>query len=255
MRMMALQIVATLLILVAGLAALRVAHFDVRSGGLRRSSWLLSGFVWTAHGVIQLFQNLWGSWAMSAGSESATMTSYLAWAPALNHSRTFLWLAACFSLVWLTFAPASPTRRGWTLVAVSLGLGTIAGAVFGLHEGTLRPITHYSNVAILDAIELVFFLTTLFFTLFKDRVDRYLWGGLLVWALTVAINILWYAALSLVDDPRAWTPAPVTMGLYRAVLLTLLCSIFFRRLHLARRGLSVGGFVTERRTVVSTFSA
>jgi hypothetical protein len=246
MRMMALQLLGSLLILGAGLVALWVARRE-SAASPRRPAWLLTGWVWLVHGIIQLAQNLWGSWAMMSAPDSGVMGGYLAWAPALNHSRTFLWLAACLVLVWLTFAPRPPDASAWGMVIAALGAGAVAGAGFGHVEGALRPLTHYSNVAVLDALELVLFLGTLFATLLRDRVDRYLWAGLLVWALTVAINILWFAALSLVEDSRAWTPSPSAMGVYRAGLLSLLLAVFLRRLALARRGVPVAGFVPEPR--------
>jgi hypothetical protein len=82
-------------------------------------------------------------------------------------------------------------------------------------------------------------LVTLFVALLVDRLDRYLWALLAVFASMVALNVLWLAALTMINDSRVWSPPTWGMGAYRLVVVMLMLAIAGRRLALAWRGVAV----------------
>jgi len=236
---MGLQLLVTALLLSFGVLSIVIAGRASFQKPFHKVFWTLAGSAFITHGTLQATQNLWGSLAMAAGGSSATMATYLRWVPAFNHSRTFLWLAFSGVAVWLARRGSLPGSRAWGATAAALAGGVLVGALLGYHEGAILARTHYTRVALLDALELVVLLVVLFVALVSGRVDRHLWGALAVFATMVALNIVWYAAMSMIDDKRVWTPAPWMMNAYRVVPTSLMVAIAVRRLQLARRGVKV----------------
>lgn len=236
---MALQLLVTSLLLAFGVLGLAIARNDTFQKPFQRVFWALAGAAFVTHGTAQGVQNLWGLWAMVEGGSSATMGHYLRWVPAFNHSRTFLWLAFSGVMVWFARRSTLPGRRAWGVALGALGAGLAAGAALGFAEGTLVAESHYTRVALWDAFELVVMLGVLFVSLLSGRLDRYLWAGLAVFAVMVAINIVWYAAMSMIEDRRVWSPAPWLMSAFRIVPTSLMVALAVRRLQLARRGTRV----------------
>lgn len=236
---MGLQLLVTALLLSFGVLSLVIAGRAAFQKPFHKVFWTLAGAGFVTHGTLQATQNLWGSLAMAAGGTSATMATYLRWVPAFNHSRTFLWLAFSGIMVWMARRDTLPGPRAWGATALALAVGLLVGALLGYHEGSLLASTHYTRVALLDALELVVLLGVLFVALVSGRVDRHLWGALAVFATMVALNIVWYAAMSMIDDKRVWTPAPWMMSAYRVVPTAVMVAIGARRLQLARRGIKV----------------
>jgi hypothetical protein len=236
---MGLQLLVTALLLTFGLLSLVIAGRAPFQKPFHKVFWTLAGIAFVAHATLQATQNLWGSLALAAGGSSATMATYLRWVPAFNHSRTFLWLAFSAVVVWFARRGTLPGRRAWGATLAALAAGLLVGALLGYHEGSILARTHYTRVALLDAIELVIVLTVLFIALVSGRVDRHLWGALAVFATMVALNIVWYAAMSMIDDKRVWSPAPWMMNAYRVVPTAVMVAIGVRRLQLARRGVKV----------------
>ncbi|HEX8674335.1 MAG TPA: hypothetical protein VF710_20720 [Longimicrobium sp.] len=236
---MGLQLLVTALLLSFGVLSLVIAGRAAFQKPFHQVFWKLAGGAFVTHGTLQATQNLWGSLAMAAGMSSATMATYLRWVPAFNHSRTFLWLAFSGVAVWLARRGTLPGPRAWGGIVVALACGLVVGALLGYHEGSILASTHYTRVALLDALELVILLVVLFVALVSGRVDRHLWGALAVFATMVALNIVWYAAMSMIDDKRVWTPAPWMMSAYRVVPTSVMVAIAVRRLQLAKRGVKV----------------
>jgi hypothetical protein len=239
MLVMSLQLAVTLALLGVGLLSLAVSRTPNRALPFHPHGWRLCGVSFTVHGASQLAQNLWGVWAMAAGVESGVMVRYIRWAPAFNHSRTFLWLAFFAILSWFLLRRDLPGRRQWAVAAAGLAAGLAIGAAMGRAEGPLIPKFHYGQVAIWDAVELGAMLVTLFVALLVDRLDRYLWALLAVFASMVALNVLWLAALTMINDSRVWSPPTWGMGAYRLVVVLLMLAIAGRRLVLAWRGVAV----------------
>jgi hypothetical protein len=243
MLIMGMQWAFTLVALVLGLVGLRIG--SLRSGGeaLYALGWRLAGVAFSMYALCMTVQHAWGTWAMVAGTESWVMVRYLEWAPAFNHSRTFLLVAFFGVLGWFMLRRDPPSRGVWSVGVAIVVAGLIGGAWLGLVEGSLVTSTHYTRVALWDAAELLVVLTTLFIGLVTNRMDRHLWALLTTFAVVVALNILYYAAISLVNDSRVWSPRLWVMGSYRLVLILAMLGIALRRLQLARRGVSVGGLL------------
>ena len=247
MIIMGLQWAFTLVALALGVVALLVGRSRSTVEALHPVTWRLSGFAFMLYGGCMAVQHAWGTWAMRAGDGSRVWASYLEWAPAFNHSRTFLLVAFFGVLGWFMLRRDPPTRGVWSVGVAAIVAGMLTGAWLGLAEGSLVTTTHYTRVAIWDAVELVVVLATLFVGLVTNRMDRHLWALLTTFGVVVALNILFYAAISLINDPRVWSPRPSVMGAYRLVLVLAMLGIALRRLHLARRRISVGGLLQGER--------
>lgn len=239
----AFQWVVALLTGAFAIMALRIASPGVVPDPFYRSAWKVAGVAFLVEFISIAVQAGWGGLALWGGAASSEMTSYLRWAPAMNHGRTFLSLALSLFLVVLAVRSAPPGRWYWrayfVVVLAVLGLGVAAGAA----EGSLVEARHYLRVALWDTAELVVVLATLFVLLLSDKVDRYLWGALATNGFSVALSIIWMAALSRTTNPLVWSPSPLQIVGYRIVLGLVIVALAYRRLALARAGATVGGLV------------
>lgn len=242
-----LQVVVTLLFAATGVAGHMVARQRSVTREAHRVTWWLAGTIFLLHGAVKLVQNSFGYWAMLAGPQSATMVRYLDWAPFFNHSRTGVWMAGCALLLYLALRErsVSPHFRGGA-IGVLVATMLVAGFLGSWNDGALVAATHYKTVAVVDALELVLVLGTLFGLLLSNRADRYLWAALAAYGFMVALNVVWFAALSLLDDPSVWSPRPWHIHAYRVVLAFTIFSLVARRLLLARRGRAVFGLLESR---------
>jgi hypothetical protein len=243
MLLMGLQWAFTATAVAIALIALLIGRYRNTAEPFRALAWRFFGMVLSLYALSLVVQNAWGSWAMAAGSASGVMAGYLKWAPALNHSRTFLLVAFFGALSWFMLRRERPSRTVLGVGIAASVAGFLAGGWLGWAEGSLIVATHYTRVAVWDTVELVIVLGTLFVGLVTNRLDRHLWALLTTFGVVVALNIIYYAAISLVNDPRVWSPPPSMMGLYRLVLVQVMLAVAVRRLHLARRGISVGGLL------------
>lgn len=234
---MALQWVFALLAVACALLVHRVGAL-VGTGGTAEWAWRVVGRTFTIFCLNMVVMLAWGTAAMAAGPASGVMRAYLRWAPALNHSRTFLW-ATCFLLLGCALLPGAATLRRWRpapLLLAGLGAGALAGAV----EGALVPGRHFGRVALWDAGELGITLVVLSAYLLLGAMDRHLWMLLTVFAIQVALGVLWLAAMSVDQDGGAWGPSPRVMAAVRAGFGIAMVGIAWHRLRLARRGERVG---------------
>lgn len=209
----------------------------------------MTGAAFLLHSLCQVLQYAWGGVAMAAGGQSAVMAAYLRWAPALNHSRTFLLLGFCAALVVFAFQPAAPTSRFWAAYATLLLAAQGLGAGLGYLEGSLLVRRHFLAVASWDTIELMVLLGALLAVLKFDRADRLLWAALATYAFSVALSILWFTVLSRFGLPGEWTPSPAHMAGYRAATMAATFAFAFRRHQLARRRVEVPGLSPGPRSV------
>lgn len=236
-----LQWVVVVTTLVFALLAFRIASRLSSTEPFHAVGWRLTGWAFLFHFVGLAVQNLWGGLAMMEGAGSRSMVAYLRWAPALNHSRTFVLLAFCLTLVVFAVRAGPPGARFWPLYLASLALAALTGAGVGLLEGRLVEQRHYLSVAGWDTVELVAMLVALLSVLVADRVDRLLWGALAVYAFSVALSILWFTALSRTGLPGAWAPAAWHVAAYRAAIRGVVLVLAWRRLRLVLKGARVPG--------------
>ncbi len=242
-----LQVVVTLLFAATGVAGLMVARQRSVTREAHRLTWWVAGTVFLLHGAAKLVQNSFGYWAMVAGPKSVTMARYLDWAPFFNHSRTGIWMAGCALLLYIALRKRDVSSH-FRASAIGVLVATMfaAGFLGSWYDGALVAATHYTTVAVVDALELVLVLGTLFGLLVSNRADRYLWAALAAYGFMVALNVVWFAALSLLDDRSVWSPRPWHIHAYRAVLAVAIFALVARRLLLARRGRTVFGLLETR---------
>lgn len=236
-----LQFATSLLFLAIGILGLAIAR-RLGPAGAYRHGWVLTGLAFTAHGANFVVQNLWGVAAMFAGRESGAMTAYLRFAPAFNHSRTFLLLGFCGLLIYLA-ARRDRLPGQFSLAAAGvLAAGLLVGCAIGVSEGSIVG-AHFSIVARWDAVELLLLLGTLFYALLRNAMDRYNWGLLAIYGFMLALNVVSLAALAFIQTPGAWSPSPRYVHIYRLALLAVMLGVTVRRYLLARRGERVPGLM------------
>jgi hypothetical protein len=236
-----LQFTTSLLFLATGILGLAIAR-RMGPGGPYPFGWLLTGLALTAHGANFAAHNLWGLAAMSAGAESPTMNTFLRFAPAVNHSRTFMLVALCGLLLYLGMRGTQTSRRFPLIAAGVLLAGLAVGFVVGLSELRLMG-AHFSIVARWDAVELLLLLGTLFYVLVRNAIDRYNWGVLAIYGFMLALNVVWLAALAYIDNTQVWSPSPRHVHIYRTALLLAMLALTVRRYVLARRHVRVTGLL------------
>jgi hypothetical protein len=227
-------------------AALWVAGNATSADPFHRAAWRMTGAAFLLHGVGQVIQYSWGGKAMLDGAASFAMISYLRWAPALNHSRTFLLLGFCAALVAFAVRKKLPDSTFWLTYSGTLLVAIGVGAVLGFNEGSLVVRRHFLSVAGWDTVELLVLLVALLAVLMADRIDRLLWAALATYAFSVALSILWFTVLSSFGAPGEWTPSPWHVAAYRAVAMFGTCAFALRRVHAALHDYRVPGMSPRR---------
>lgn len=222
-----------------GLVALGVARRATIAEPVHRETWRLTGAAFALMGACGLVQTAFGSWAILAGEGSQVWSAYLRWAAAFNYSRNFL--EVVFLALLLGWARH---RRGDPVAVVSpwpvLWVAMLGGALFGWWEGSLRPSRHYQSIAVLDAALFAYWALVLSAVVVRDAVDRWLLLALVLAAVPLPLNALWFFWLSRADT-GAWTPQPFHMQLYRTLFHGLMLLAVVRRWELARKGTMVHG--------------
>lgn len=235
-----LQNVSTLLIAVCAVAALRVygaarAHAPAEHRGM----WLLTGTALGAHALVKGTHGILGAWAYAAGPKTEIWANYMAWTPPFNHSRTLLLLAYCIILAHFSFRPVPFTARYYRGAVAAMGVALLVGAMVGVMEPRYTALTHFTAVARWDVIELLVLLATLMAALLGGRMDRVLWSLLCLYAVSLAFNVLWFAAFSRADMAGQWVPRPWVLQAVRTGLYSGMAVLALYRLRQARRGRSV----------------
>lgn len=245
MLTLALQNLVTVGFLAFALGALAVYRGSAGTAvPAHRAAWLLAGGAFLLHSINKGSQGIFGIWAFAEGPQSAVWREYLVWNAAFNHSRTFLLLAFCGALLALALMKQprfTPRFYGVAFGAMLLSAG--CGVLLGLNEKAFQQLIHYSAVARWDMIELVVLLATLFVCLLTSRTDRMLWFCLSVYAFSVALNVLWFAAFSRTKMPGEWAPKPWEIHTYRVALTALMAYIAWYRYRQARRKVRVPGLL------------
>lgn len=243
MLTLVLQNVVTLLVGIFALAAAGVYRRIGPRGGERRIPWLITALAFGMEAVNKGIQGAFGAWAYFAGPESAVWGRFLFWNPIFNHSRTFLLLAYCALLFQMAVRRTPIPDRYPRLASGALLAGMAAGALLGWAEKGFDELRHYSAVARWDVVAMLVLLVALVAAVLGTRVDRVLWAALGVYAFSLALNVLWFAAFSRVGMPGQWAPRPWEIQLYRVVLFGLMALLALHRLRLARRGTRVPALV------------
>lgn len=234
---------ATLLaFLVFGVLALLIGVRDQRAPAEQRMAWSLSGVAFTLHGTNAALQVGFGTWAYVAGAQTPVYDAYVKYQGLFNHSRTFALLAFAIALMVLSRQAALP-RRFLPLATVAILASTAVGALAGVAEGGFLPSRHFVAVALWDVAELLVILAALFALLLSSRADRLLWFALCVYAFSLALNVVWFAALSRWGVPGEWAPRPWHAQFYRFLLTSLMVALAVRRLMLWRQGKSPPGLL------------
>lgn len=235
-----LQNAVTVLIWVLALSAFAV-YRRVPPAGVRERpiAWLITGIAFTAHALNKSIQGVFGIRAFIAGSGTPEWDTILFWNPIFNHSRTFLLLAYCGVICHLSLRKGPLHPRYLQLTGVALAVGTVVGGLLGWGELGFTELRHYSAVARWDVVEMLVLLGTLFAAMLGMRIDRVLWGLLGVYAFSLALNVLWFAAFSRTGMPGQWAPRPWEIQAYRVVLFAMMAALAVYRLWKARRGIMV----------------
>lgn len=204
-------------------------------------AWRVTGLAFAIFAADLITQLAFGSLAMARGPASAVMAGYVRLIPLFNHSRTFLMFGAVAALVVMALrrVPPGPRFAGW--MAGLLVAGTVVGATLGFVEGGWVASIHLAAVAIWDVVELLVLLATLFVLLVTDRVDRYLWALLAVYASQVALGILWFTVLAQLGVGDGWAPSLPALTTTRVVLYAAMAAMAWRRIAAGRRGAPVHG--------------
>jgi hypothetical protein len=114
-------------------------------------------------------------------------------------------------------------------------LAAMVGAVIGGTEGPIVAARHFPRVVMLDLVELLILGSVLLVGVVKSM-DRLLWTFIVLYAVKLALNIIWMSARAWIGAPDVWVPsarggAAISAAFWAAMLLTA-----GYRHRLARRG-------------------
>ena len=237
-----LQLVVHALILAFGVLAAAVARERGGMARYHRMAWTLAAVFFLWRGVPGVAQGLAAVWAIVSGKGSQPWALFVEWTPAMNHTRTLVSVATGWTLAALPLLRGQPVRRLWTGASLACLVLAGTGAYAGWQEAATGP-RHLATLSVLGAAEMVGMLVALTVGLFARTLDRYLWMILSVYAVHVALNIIWYSALVGFFYPGSFYPPLRVRYLYSAASYLGGCVLAWHRLSLARRGVRVGGLL------------
>lgn len=227
---------------VFGVLALLVGRRDRRAPAEHAMAWSLTGVAFTFHAANVGTQAGFGTLAYVSGAGTRVYDAYIGLSPLFNHSRTFALVAFAAALMVLARRPVLP-ERFLRLATAAILASAAVGAFVGSAEGGFLPSRHFVAVALWDVVELLIMLVALFVLLLGSRADRLLWYALCVYVFSLALNVVWFAALSRWGVPGEWSPKPWHAQLYRFLLTSLMVVLAARRLMLWRQGKSPPGLL------------
>lgn len=240
MTTLLLQNLSTLLLLGFGALAIVIAGGLDQQPVLYRASWHITGVVFALYSVDKLIQGVWGTAAFAVGPGVPLYDEYLRFAPAFNHSRTFL-LFALYALLAAIAVKRTPVRRSLVWI-VALAALTFGGTV-GVLEGTLEAARHFSRTALLDTLGFVALGSILLLALVRDTADRLLWMALACQGFRSIIGVLFLAAMAWLDVPGSWTPPNWMIESVRVAFTFIMVLLAFARYRAMRRGTPVRGLL------------
>lgn len=131
----------------------------------------------------------------------------------------------------------SDQRYAGIAVGVLL-LGMLLGGLTGSWEGEIT-VLHFSSLAVTNTLILLLLLGVLVVALVRNAMDWHLWLALVIFALSQAFNVIWFAALAWMQVPAAWHPSPLQVRFYILAFGTGMLALAIRRLILTHRGVYV----------------
>lgn len=237
-----LQFLVQVLILAFGVLAAAVARERRGMPAMHRMAWTLVAVFFLWRGVPGVAQGVAAFWALSSGAGSRPWVLFVEWTPAMNHTRTLVSVAMGWTLAALPLLRGQPVPRLWAGASLACLLLACTGAYAGWQQGPTGP-THLASLSVLGAVEMVGLLAALSVGLFALTLDRYLWLILSIYAVHVALNIIWYSASVNFFYPGSWYPPLQVRHLYSMASYLGGCALAWQRLVLARRGARVGGLL------------
>lgn len=237
-----LQFLVQVLILAFGALAVRIARERGGMPRVHRMAWTLAGVFFLWRGVPGVVHGVAAFWALAAGKGSWPFALFVEWTPAMNHSRTLVSVGMGWTLAALPLLRGQSVPRLWAGASLACLVLAGTGAYAGWQEGATGPF-HLSTLSVLGAVELLGMLVALMVGLFALTLDRYLWLVLCVYAVHVALNIIWYSASVNFFYPGSWYPPLQVRHLYSGAAYLGGCALAWQRLALARRGARVGGLL------------
>lgn len=239
-----LQVTAALLALAFSLLALAVALRREGLSYVRRAAWIIVSvfFLWrTVPGVLQSLTMYWG---LEAGPGTGPYSLVVRWGPAMNYLRTFVAVAMGWTLAALPLLRGQPLGRLWWGSSVACLALAASGVYVGWLEGPISP-SHVISLTVLSATELIGLLAALMVGLLANTLDRYLWIILGVYALQVALSVMWYSSTVGFFYPGGWYPPPAVRHAFSSIAYLTACTLAWYRLVLARRGVPVADLFEE----------
>ncbi|HEX2190847.1 MAG TPA: hypothetical protein VHG51_18210 [Longimicrobiaceae bacterium] len=235
-----LQFVVQLLTLAFAMVALAVARSRGAMPPVHRAAWTVAGVFFLWRGVPGVLQGLAAFWALLSGAGSEPYELFVRWGPTMNHGRTLVAVATGWTLM------ALPLLRGRSTSRLAPGLNAAClvlagtGAYLGWQEGGIS-LQHVNSLTVLGAVELIGLLAGLLVGVFLSTIDRYLWLALCLFAVQVALDVVWYFATTGFFSSDGWYPPQPVRYLYSTAILSAGCALAWHRLVLARRGARVAG--------------
>lgn len=247
--MLVLQGFIAILRLLFGLTAFAVALSPLSPVDTRQKAWLVTSVGFTISGLILVVQSSAAAWAYFSGPGTPVYSEFLRWSPAANHSRTLLSISLALFLVSLP-ALRRFESRFWVLMLTVFFVATISGGLIGVWEGPWTEGRHHSVYSVLTTAEVVVLLGVLFTALWSDTMDRLLWLCFVIYAIAMALNVVFVSALAWIGVFGAWSPSPALTRVHPLIAYTAMLILALRRLSLARRDIPVPALLeplTERR--------
>jgi hypothetical protein len=240
---LALQVVWAFVKLLAGAMILAVGLRQLRGDPVHRLAWQLTGYTFLLGGVSAVVQlGVFAPWAYFAGEGTAVWAGFLRWNPAVTQSRTFLMIGLGTVLCLL------PLVRRYLSDVVPAAVAFVAvmmlvGGVSGWSQGGFAAARFFSSTAVTNVLELVVLLSALLVALVAETMDRHLWLSVLVYAISIGLNVFSYSALAWLSVDGAWSPPPEFLQVSLVLAHAAMVWLAARRLQLDRRGVEVGSLL------------
>lgn len=232
-----LQFIAALCTLAFAAVAWRIAR-QAGDCSLSHAAWIVVAvaFLWRA--IPETVQNAVAFWALHAGPGSDPYETFVRWTPAVNHARTLIMAALGWVLASLPLLRGRPMGFMWRWALAVAPLLAATGFFVGWREGPTSAL-HVASLSILGMVELVGLMVALQVALFLHSLDRYLWIFLCVYAVHVAIKVVWYSGAVEFFLGREWYPLAWVLPLLAIPPYLVGIVVSRRRLALARSGVPV----------------
>lgn len=239
MLTLTLQCASAVLALAFGLASLAISRYESALTPDRRAGWRLTGIGFTLLGASAALQNAWAVPAFFSGEGTAVYDTFVRWAPAMNHSRTFLGVAYALLMTGLAWSGRFPERGFW--VGATLGMLAAAGAggVLGGVEGAFEMTRHGPAVAVLLTVEMIGFCVVLLVSAVRGTFDLFLFASLMLYGLMMALSVPLWTGMSLAEVIGVRAPPPWLLKLQTTLFTSAMLGLAALRLVLLRRGVRV----------------